>query len=163
MKSGKIPHKEGVKMKKQLISVFCAVTMACSIHAAALTVLTDVHPADWYYDAVNHAVSNNLFNGTSATTFSPSQPMTRGMFVTVLGRMAEVDTENHTGTSFSDVPATVYYAPYISWASGEGIVSGVGNGRFSPGHAGHTRANCKNAVHLRTKPAHRHEHRFHSR
>lgn len=119
-------------MKKQLISVFCAVAMACSIHAAALTVFTDVHPADWYYDAVNHAVSNNLFNGTSATMFSPSQSMTRGMFVTVLGRMAEVDTESYTGTSFSDVPTAAYYAPYISWANDEGFVSGTGNGRFSP-------------------------------
>lgn len=119
-------------MKKPLISVFCAVAMACSFHAAALTNFTDVHPEDWYCDAVNYVVSNNLFNGTSATTFSPSQPMTRGMFVTVLGRMAEVDTENYTDTSFSDVPATAYYAPYISWANGEGIVSGIDNDRFSP-------------------------------
>lgn len=119
-------------MKKRFVSVLCAATMACSIHAAALTSFTDVHPEDWYCDAVNYAVSNNLFNGTSATTFSPSQPMTRGMFVTVLGRMAEVDTENYTDTSFSDVPTTAYYAPYISWANGEGIVSGIDNDRFSP-------------------------------
>ena len=119
-------------MKKQLISVFCAIAMAGSIHAAALTVFTDVHPTDWYYDAVNHAVSNNLFNGTSATTFSPSQPMTRGMFVTVLGRMAKINTENYTGTSFLDVPKASYYAPYISWANDAGIVSGTGSGQFSP-------------------------------
>ena len=91
-------------MKKRFVSVLCAATMACSIHATALTSFTDVHPEDWYYDVVNHAVSNNLFNGTSATTFSPSQSMTRGMFVAVLGRMAEVDTNSYTGTSFSDVP-----------------------------------------------------------
>lgn len=119
-------------MKKRFVSVLCAATMACSIHATALTSFTDVHPEDWYYDVVNHAVSNNLFNGTSATAFSPSQPMTRSMFVAVLGRMAEVDTNSYTGTSFSDVPTTAYYAPYISWANGEGIVSGTGNGRFSP-------------------------------
>lgn len=119
-------------MKKQLISAFCIVSMACSIHAAALTNFTDVHPEDWYYDAVNFATSNLLFNGTSAMRFSPSQPMTRGMFVTVLGRMAEVNTENYTSTTFSDVPTTAYYAPYISWASGEGIVSGISNDRFSP-------------------------------
>lgn len=119
-------------MKKQLISVFCAATMACSIHATALTSFTDVHPEDWYYDAVNHAISNNLFNGTSATTFSPSQPMTRGMFVTVLGRMAKVDTENYTNITFSDVPVTAYFAPYIAWANDEEIVSGTGNGQFSP-------------------------------
>lgn len=119
-------------MKKQLISAFCIVSMACSIHAAALTNFTDVHPEDWYYDAVNFATSNHLFNGTSAMTFSPSQSMTRGMFVTVLGRMAEVDTNSYTGTSFSDVPTAAYYAPYVSWANDAGIVSGTGNGRFSP-------------------------------
>lgn len=119
-------------MKKRFVSVLCAATMACSIHATALTSFTDVHPEDWYYDAVNHAVLNNLFNGTSATTFSPSQPMTRGMFVTVLGRMAEVDTNSYTGTSFSDVPTAAYYAPYVAWANGKNIVSGTGNGRFSP-------------------------------
>lgn len=118
--------------EKQLISVFCTIAMAGSIHAAALTVFADVHPTDWYYDAVNHAVSNNLFNGTSATTFSPFQPMTRGMFVTVLGRMAKVNTENYTGTSFLDVPTASYYAPYISWANDVGIVSGTGSGQFSP-------------------------------
>ena len=119
-------------MKKQLISVFCTIAMVGSIHAAALTNFADVHPTDWYYDAVNHAVSNNLFNGTSTTTFSPSQPMTRGMFVTVLGRMAKVNTENYTGTSFLDVPTAAYYAPYISWANDEGIVLGTGSGHFSP-------------------------------
>lgn len=119
-------------MKKRFVSALCAATMACSIHATALTSFTDVHPEDWYYDAVNYATSNHLFNGTSVTTFSPSQPMTRGMFVTVLGRMAEVDTESYTSTSFSDVPTAAYYAPYISWANDEGIVSGIGNGRFSP-------------------------------
>lgn len=119
-------------MKKRFVSVLCAATMACSIHATALTNFTDVHPEDWYYDAVNFATSNHLFNGTSAMTFSPSQSMTRGMFVTVLGRMAEMDTENYTSTTFSDVPAAAYYAPYISWTNDEGIVSGTGNGRFSP-------------------------------
>lgn len=58
--------------------------------------------------------------------------MTRGMFVTVLGRMAKVDTESYTSNSFSDVPTAAYYAPYISWANDESIVSGTGNGRFSP-------------------------------
>lgn len=119
-------------MKKQLISAFCIVSMACSIHAAALTNFTDVHPTDWYYDAVNYATLNHLFNGTSTTTFSPFQPMTRGMFVTVLGRMAKVNTENYTGTSFLDVPTAAYYTPYISWANDEGIVSGTGSGQFSP-------------------------------
>lgn len=46
MQSRKIAYKEGINMKKQLISVFCAVAMTCSIHAATLTNFTDVHPED---------------------------------------------------------------------------------------------------------------------
>ena len=40
--------------------------------------------------------------------------MTRGMFVTVLGRMAGVDADRYQSvSSFSDVPANAYYAPYV--------------------------------------------------
>ncbi len=49
---------------------------------------TDVISGSWYYDAVSFAYANKLFNGTSGTAFSPDMQMTRGMFVTVLGRFA---------------------------------------------------------------------------
>lgn len=49
--------------------------------------------------------------------------MTRGMFVTVLGRLSG---ENISGTTtFTDVDNSVYYAPYIAWANKNGIVNGV--------------------------------------
>ena len=51
---------------------------------------TDVKAADWHYDAVNFVTEKGYFNGTSATTFSPNASMTRGMFITVVGRMAEI-------------------------------------------------------------------------
>lgn len=53
----------------------------------------DVAPAAWYYDAVGFAYANGLFNGTSETAFSPDVSMTRGMFVTVLGRLAGVPAD----------------------------------------------------------------------
>ena len=34
----------------------------------------DVSDNAWYYEAVNYAYQNNLFNGTSATTFGPDVP-----------------------------------------------------------------------------------------
>ena len=52
---------------------------------------TDVPGSAWYYDAVQYASSNNLFDGTSATEFSPNGVMTRGMFIKVLGRYAGVN------------------------------------------------------------------------
>lgn len=60
----------------------------------------DVDAAAWYYDAVSYAYGASLFAGTGDTTFSPNMAMTRGMFVTVLGRLAGVDAAEwaYTGT-----------------------------------------------------------------
>lgn len=58
---------------------------------------TDVKSSDWYYDAVCSAYARSLFNGTSETTFSPATSMTRGMFVTVLGRLAGVSNSLDSG------------------------------------------------------------------
>ena len=40
----------------------------------------------WYAESVSFVYSKGLFAGTSATQFSPNATMTRGMFITVLGR-----------------------------------------------------------------------------
>jgi len=94
---------------------------------------TDVKESDWFYSAVQYAREKGFFSGTSATTFEPNRTMTRGMFVTVLGRMAGVDTADYKGEStFSDVEADAYYAPYVAWAAKHGITTGVGEGKFAP-------------------------------
>ena len=88
---------------------------------------------DWFYDAVQYARVNGFFSGTSKTTFEPNGTMTRGMFVTVLGRMAGVDADRYQSvSSFSDVPADAYYAPYVAWAVKHGVTAGTGGGKFSP-------------------------------
>lgn len=53
---------------------------------------TDVSDA-WYTDNVHFAYSQGLVNGTSATTFSPNDYVTRGMFITILGRYAKAGTD----------------------------------------------------------------------
>lgn len=84
----------------------------------------------WAEDAINAVVSKGLFNGTSETEFSPNGVMSRGMFVTVLGRLSG---ENISGTSsFKDVNINMYYSPYIAWANKNGIVNGTSATTFSP-------------------------------
>jgi len=63
-------------------------------------------------------VSNELFCGTSATTFSPNTPMTRGMFITVLGRLHGVETNygRFDYDNFNDVYQGDYFYPYAVWA-----------------------------------------------
>jgi hypothetical protein len=93
---------------------------------------SDVRPADWFFADVEYAVKNGLFNGTSATTFSPNATMTRGMIVTVLGRLSGVDESEFTDGGFSDVAAGQYYTAYVAWAKENGIVTGVGDDMFAP-------------------------------
>jgi len=93
----------------------------------------DVADNSWYKTAVSFVVENGLFAGTSDKTFGPNVPMTRGMFVTVLGRLAKADVSaENTGISFKDVKPDAYYAKYVVWAAANGIVSGDGVGTFSP-------------------------------
>lgn len=98
----------------------------------AQTGFYDVANSDWYCPAVNFVVEKGLFNGTSATMFSPEVAMTRGMFVTVLGRMADIDTSLYQKAQFADVPRSMYYTPYINWASINGIVNGIDRFTFEP-------------------------------
>jgi hypothetical protein len=93
---------------------------------------TDVRSSDWFYNDVRYVQENQLFAGTSADTFSPNIPMTRGMIVTVLGRLYGADAGAYAPSGFEDVEAGQYYAPYIEWAKRSGIVSGVGDNRFAP-------------------------------
>jgi hypothetical protein len=83
---------------------------------------TDITAGHWAYEFIKFAVENGLFNGTSETTFSPGLAMDRGMFVTVLGRLAGIDATTYTDTPFADVKAGAYYAPYAAWASANNIV-----------------------------------------
>ena len=121
---------------KKLFALIAACLLAAilplGVSAANASKFTDVKPGAWYYTAVDYAVSEKLFNGTSATTFSPNDAMTRGMFVTVLGNKAKIDSAQYTESSFSDVKAGAWYAPYVEWAAQNGIVNGTGSGRFSP-------------------------------
>lgn len=90
----------------------------------------DVFEADTYYDAIRFVYENGLFKGVSDNEFAPDTTMTRAMFVTVLGRLADVDISLYTDSSFDDVEINTWYAPYVEWAARNGIVKGYGNGKF---------------------------------
>lgn len=86
----------------------------------------------WAKEYIEFVTAEELFNGTSATTFSPNENMTRAMFVTVLGRFCKVDTNMYQGASFSDVPTGTWYSPYVEWAAQNGVTNGFSDGTFRP-------------------------------
>lgn len=87
----------------------------------------DVAAGSWYEDAVAFASSHELFNGTSATSFSPDTGMSRGMLATVLCNLERGDGSS-LSNDFSDVADDAWYANSIAWAAENGIVNGYGDG-----------------------------------
>ncbi len=96
----------------------------------------DVAPTDWAADAVAFASARELFSGTSETTFSPEETMSRGMLATVLYRLEgqpdQALTMEDLGHGYSDVSSEEWYADGIAWAAENGIVNGYGDDRFGP-------------------------------
>jgi len=86
----------------------------------------------WAKEDIEFVIKHGLFGGTSDTTFSPDIAVTRGMFVTVLGRLANADVGIYKESSFTDVKDDAYYIGYIEWARENRIVNGTGDGTFAP-------------------------------
>ncbi len=93
---------------------------------------TDLDPDHWAADYILRLYDLGLINGMSATTYEPDGPMTRGMFVTVLGRLYGIDPTDYTENAYSDVRDDSYYTPYIVWATEAQLVNGYGGGIFQP-------------------------------
>lgn len=96
---------------------------------------TDVHPDDWFYEAVMFVYQNNLMNGTSATTFSPNDATTRAQIATIFYRMAGSPAVENTNP-FTDVPygpGTDWYYDAVLWVQQNGIMQGYGDNLFGPG------------------------------
>lgn len=91
---------------------------------------TDVHTNDWFANAVQYMLDNEMMNGTSATTFGPNTTTTRGMIVTILYRLE--GEPNAAASNFTDVASNMYYADAINWAAANGIVNGVSATSFAP-------------------------------
>ena len=122
--------------RKKALSLLLALLVAAGIPMGSLAAwedpFTDVRAGDWFYDAVKYVNTAGLFHGTAPHAFSPETPMTRGMFVTVLGKASNVDTAGYDSSQFADVPSGAYYAPYAAWAAEAGVVSGTSPTAFSP-------------------------------
>ena len=86
----------------------------------------------WAKESIDYIISRGLFKGTSSTTFSPNKSISRGMLVTVLGKLARIDVKDYKTSSFTDVKASNTSQPYIEWAYKEGILGSVGNRQFAP-------------------------------
>ena len=99
---------------------------------------TDVPDGQWYTDAVLWAAENGITDGTSETTFSPNNPLTREQMATFFYRFANFEagepievTGDLSGYTDADLVAD-YAVDAMTWAVGEGVISGIGNNTLAP-------------------------------
>lgn len=128
------------KAIRLLACLLCAVLLASCMPlpaSAAVAGFTDIPSGVWYANAVRDLVSRGVMSGKSSSRFEPSGSLTRAEFATMLARSALPEEElakyKYRGP-FSDVKRDHWANHYINWASENGIVSGTGGGKFSPGN-----------------------------
>ena len=97
----------------------------------AATSFVDVPANAYFADAVKWAVDKGITNGLSGTMFGPYESCTRAQIVTFLWRAAG-SPEPKAMSSFTDVPASAYYAKAVAWAVENGITNSMTETTFAP-------------------------------
>ena len=98
---------------------------------------TDVAPVDWFYEAVAWAYANDIVAGTSASTFAPNDVITREQMAVILYGYTAKFAPEFTGNAaslntFPDAGSVANWAyTAMSWAVGNGLISGMGSGGVS--------------------------------
>lgn len=102
-----------------------------SIPVSLTSVHSDVMPGHWAYNAVEYCYEHGIVSGISSTEFGRDLSISRGDFVLMLyGALGRPAVSGQP--SFTDVASTDYYAKAITWASSNGLVSGISQTQFGP-------------------------------
>ena len=91
---------------------------------------TDLGNHAWAEDAINALADKGIIKGTSETTYSPANNITRADFALLLVRAFEKESDNTE--NFADVSETDYFAKELAIARNTGLVGGVGDNKFAP-------------------------------
>lgn len=87
----------------------------------------------WARDYILSLSDRGIVSGMTATKFEPDSSLTRAQFLTLLSKIDS--SENVKGAKdagFTDVAKGSWYYDCVCWGVENGIVSGMGDGRFAP-------------------------------
>ncbi|MEM9466032.1 MAG: S-layer homology domain-containing protein [Actinomycetota bacterium] len=91
----------------------------------------DVDDGTWYTTPVDWLAASGITIGTSPTTFSPEDPVTRGQMATFLWRLCGRQPSTAT-TPFTDVATGAFYSEPVRWLYDLGITVGTTPTTYSP-------------------------------
>jgi len=92
---------------------------------------SDLDITQWYHLDTDYVIENDIFRGTTESTFTPNGNITRAMMITVLYR-AEGEPEVTGETTFEDIDENAYYANAVVWGQQNGIIKGYSETEYAP-------------------------------
>ena len=109
------------------------VNRAYGYHTPGGTPFEDVKATDWFYDDVGIAYNARYIKGTSPTTASPNEPLTRETSATILGRNMMLQESAGEILDFTDARRISNWAKGTIKSSLEHyLISGYDDGTFRP-------------------------------
>ncbi len=87
----------------------------------------------WAYGYIEHLAAAGIISGDSSGSFNPGNAITREEFLKMLMGALEINATVTTGSGYSDVNSSDWYAPYVYTATSMGLVNGMGDGTFGVG------------------------------
>jgi|GEM_PF-1192588 len=99
--------------------------------APAAGTFPDVPAGQWYTGYVERLAALGISVGYEDGTFRPHSPVSRGEMAVFLIRALDLPELPHQGT-FSDVPASAFFAGAVEQIASQGITLGCGGGRYCP-------------------------------
>ena len=92
----------------------------------------DVSRSDYYFDAVQWLVANDVTTGKSPDQFAPDDVVTRAQAMTFIWRLAGSPAPAPHAPLFFDVSSDAYYYDAVRWAATNGVTQGIGPALFGP-------------------------------
>lgn len=94
-------------------------------------IFTDVEAERWSKDAIDFVSQRGIFSGNGDGTFSPSEPLSRGMAAQIFYNLAGRPAAG-SKTSFADSDKFLWFEDAISWAAEKGLINGLPGGIYDP-------------------------------
>ena len=124
-------------MKRVSAIILAAVLLLGCLPVFAGAAFTDADKiAEGHKTAVEYVSAKKVISGFPDGSFQPQGNLTRAQAAKILCVALEgadkAEALTKTDTGFSDVPASHWAAKFVAYCADEGIVAGVGGGKFSP-------------------------------
>ena len=120
---------------KKLLALVLALVMSMSLVTISNAAFKDADKIS-NKEAVDVMAAVGVLAGYDNGEFGAKDELTRGQAAKIIAYLdlggKTADAIKGSGTVFTDVKATSWYAGYVEYCAGAGYVAGVGGGKFDP-------------------------------